>query len=228
MQKDLLIVEDEFAIREMLNVALLSDGYSVREAADATHAANMIDDKIPDLILLDWMLPDVSGLEMVRELRKRQHTRDVPIIMLTARSEEFSRVRGLEAGVDDYITKPFSVRELLLRINVVLKRAGGGEHETRIELGGLIIDDACHRVYAEGTEVPLGPMEYRTLRFFMTHAERVYTRRQLLDQIWGREAYVEERTVDVHIRRLRKALLPFHCDNLVQTVRGTGYRFSAM
>ncbi|MCB1858525.1 MAG: phosphate regulon transcriptional regulator PhoB [Gammaproteobacteria bacterium] len=228
MQKEVLIVEDEPAIREMVGVALKSDGFLLREAADASEAQTIIRDHTPDLILLDWMLPGTSGLQLAKELRDDEPTRHVPIIMLTARSEEHSRVRGLEAGVDDYVTKPFSVRELRLRIKAVLRRAQPESEGTRIELGGLVIDEASHRVFATGREVLLGPMEYRTLHFFMTHAERVYTRRQLMDRIWGQDAYLEERTVDVHIRRLRKALLPYRCDGLVQTVRGTGYRFSTM
>jgi two-component system phosphate regulon response regulator PhoB len=172
------------------------------------------------------MLPGTSGLELARRLRKEDLTRGVPIIMLTARGEETDRVGGFEAGVDDYVVKPFSPRELIARINAVMRRTHGADSEGVIELGGLKIDSAAHRVYAADATVPIGPTEYRLLHFFMTHAERVYTRSQLLDYVWGGSVYVEERTVDVHIRRLRKTLEPFHCDGLVQTVRGAGYRFS--
>ncbi len=226
MQKDVLIVEDEVAIREMVSFAVEDEGYALREAADVPEAEVLIAERVPDLILLDWMLPGTSGLHLAKALKKDELTRDVPIIMLTARGEEDSRVRGLEAGADDYVTKPFSPRELRLRIKAVLRRTRPESKDDRIELGGLVMDEASHRVFVDGDEVSVGPMEYRMLHFFMTHAERVYTRSQLLDRIWGRTAYIEERTVDVHIRRLRKALSPFQRDGLVQTVRGTGYRFS--
>jgi two-component system, OmpR family, phosphate regulon response regulator PhoB len=226
MQKCILIVEDEPAIREMVAFALRKAGMDPVHAADARAAQGMIAERVPDLILLDWMLPGTSGLELARRLRKEELTRSVPIIMLTARGEETDRVGGFEAGVDDYVVKPFSPRELIARINAVMRRTHGADSEGVIELGGLKIDSAAHRVYAGETTVPIGPTEYRLLHFFMTHAERVYTRSQLLDYVWGGSVYVEERTVDVHIRRLRKTLEPFHCDGLVQTVRGAGYRFS--
>jgi two-component system, OmpR family, phosphate regulon response regulator PhoB len=226
MQKDLLIVEDEAAIRTLVALAVEDEGYLFREAGDVDQAQRLIADRLPDLILMDWMLPGGSGLQLAKELKRDELTRDVPIIMLTARGEENSRVRGLEAGGDHYVTKPFSPRELRLRIRAVLRRTRPESKGDRIEIGSLTVDEAAHRVFASGDEVPLGPMEYRMLHFFMSHAERVYTRGQLLDRIWGRSAYIEERTVDAHIRRLRKALQPFGCDNLVQTVRGTGYRFS--
>jgi len=226
MQKCILIVEDEPAIREMVAFALRKAGMDPVHAADARAAQGMIAERVPDLILLDWMLPGTSGLELARRLRKEELTRSVPIIMLTARGEETDRVGGFEAGVDDYVVKPFSPRELIARINAVMRRTHGVDSEGVIELGGLKIDSAAHRVYAGETTVPIGPTEYRLLHFFMTHAERVYTRSQLLDYVWGGSVYVEERTVDVHIRRLRKTLEPFHCDGLVQTVRGAGYRFS--
>ncbi len=226
MQKCILIVEDEPAIREMVAFALRKAGMDPVHAADARAAQGMIAERVPDLILLDWMLPGTSGLELARRLRKEELTRGVPIIMLTARGEETDRVGGFEAGVDDYVVKPFSPRELIARINAVMRRTHGADSEGVIELGGLKIDSAAHRVYAGDTTVPIGPTEYRLLHFFMTHAERVYTRSQLLDYVWGGSVYVEERTVDVHIRRLRKTLEPFHCDGLVQTVRGAGYRFS--
>jgi two-component system phosphate regulon response regulator PhoB len=226
MQKCILIVEDEPAIREMVAFALRKAGMDPVHAADARAAQGMIAERVPDLILLDWMLPGTSGLELARRLRKEDLTRGVPIIMLTARGEETDRVGGFEAGVDDYVVKPFSPRELIARINAVMRRTHGADSEGVIELGGLKIDSAAHRVYAADATVPIGPTEYRLLHFFMTHAERVYTRSQLLDYVWGGSVYVEERTVDVHIRRLRKTLEPFHCDGLVQTVRGAGYRFS--
>ncbi len=226
MQKCILIVEDEPAIREMVAFALRKAGMDPMHAADARAAQGMIAERVPDLILLDWMLPGTSGLELARRLRKEDLTRSVPIIMLTARGEETDRVGGFEAGIDDYVVKPFSPRELIARINAVMRRTHGADSEGVIELGGLKIDSAAHRVYAGDVTVPIGPTEYRLLHFFMTHAERVYTRSQLLDYVWGGSVYVEERTVDVHIRRLRKTLEPFHCDGLVQTVRGAGYRFS--
>ncbi len=226
MQKCILIVEDEPAIRDMVAFALRKAGMDPVHAGDARAAQGMIAERVPDLILLDWMLPGTSGLDLARRLRKEDLTRGIPIIMLTARGEETDRVGGFEAGVDDYVVKPFSPRELIARINAVMRRTHGADSEGVIELGGLKIDSAAHRVYAGDVTIPIGPTEYRLLHFFMTHAERVYTRSQLLDYVWGGSVYVEERTVDVHIRRLRKTLEPFHCDGLVQTVRGAGYRFS--
>lgn len=226
MQKHILIVEDEPAIRDMVAFALRRAGMEPAHAADARAAQNMIVERVPDLILLDWMLPGMSGLDLARRLRKEELTRDVPIIMLTARGEETDRVGGLEAGVDDYVVKPFSPRELIARINAVMRRTHGTDADGIVEVGGLKIDSAAHRVYANAETVAIGPTEYRLLHFFMTHAERVYSRSQLLDYVWGGSVYVEERTVDVHIRRLRKTLEPFACDALVQTVRGSGYRFS--
>ena len=226
MHKHILIVEDEPAIRDMVAFALRKAGMEPAHAADARAAQSMIAERVPDLILLDWMLPGMSGLELARRLRREELTRDVPIIMLTARGEETDRVGGLEAGVDDYVVKPFSPRELIARINAVIRRTHGADTEGVIEIGGLKIDSAAHRVYAGVDTVAIGPTEYRLLHFFMTHAERVYSRSQLLDHVWGGSVYVEERTVDVHIRRLRKTLEPSRCDALVQTVRGAGYRFS--
>jgi two-component system, OmpR family, phosphate regulon response regulator PhoB len=226
VQKHILIVEDEPAIRDMVAFALRRAGMDPAHAADARAAQNMIVERVPDLILLDWMLPGMSGLDLARRLRKEELTRDVPIIMLTARGEETDRVGGLEAGVDDYVVKPFSPRELIARINAVMRRTHGTDADGVVEVGGLKIDGAAHRVYASAETVPIGPTEYRLLHFFMTHAERVYSRSQLLDYVWGGSVYVEERTVDVHIRRLRKTLEPYSCDALVQTVRGAGYRFS--
>ena len=183
-------------------------------------------DRKPDLILLDWMLPGgTSGIELARRLKREELTSDIPIIMLTAKGEEDNKIQGLEVGADDYITKPFSPRELVARLKAVLRRAGPADAESPIEIGGLLLDPISHRVTIDGTPAEMGPTEYRLLQFFMTHQERAYTRGQLLDQVWGGNVYVEERTVDVHIRRLRKALGEAY-ENLVQTVRGTGYRFS--
>lgn len=226
MQKRILIVEDETAIRDMVAFALRKAGMDPVHAADARIAQSAIAERVPDMILLDWMLPGMSGLEYARRLRKEDLTREVPIIMLTARGEEGDRVNGLDAGVDDYVVKPFSARELIARIKAVMRRTHGDEGDGVVELGGLRIDGAAHRVYAGEQSVQIGPTEYRLLHFFMTHAERVYSRSQLLDQVWGGSVYVEERTVDVHIRRLRKTLEPYKLENLIQTVRGAGYRFS--
>jgi two-component system phosphate regulon response regulator PhoB len=226
VQKRILIVDDEPAIRDMVAFALRKAEYEPLHAGDAREASAAIVEQVPDLILLDWMLPGISGLELARRLRKDGLTREVPIIMLTARGEENDRVNGLDAGVDDYVVKPFSARELLARIKAVMRRSRGDEEDGSVALGGLRIDGAAHRVFAGETPLHIGPTEYRLLHFFMTHPERVYTRTQLLDHVWGGNVYVEERTVDVHIRRLRKALEPFTLENLIQTVRGSGYRFS--
>ncbi|HXS29029.1 MAG TPA: phosphate regulon transcriptional regulator PhoB [Steroidobacteraceae bacterium] len=225
--KHILIVEDERPIREMISFGLKRAGFEVVEAENCRAARELIVNRRPDLALIDWMLPDMSGLELTRSLKRDRGTRDLPIIMLTARAEEGDKVAGLEGGADDYVTKPFSPRELLARINAVLRRAAPNGHGERIDFGGLSLDPASHRVLAGKQAIPLGPTEYRMLEFFMTHPDRVYTREQLLDRIWGGNVYVEERTIDVHIRRLRKALEDFGYDRLIQTVRGTGYRFSA-
>ena len=231
MQKHILIVDDEPAIRDMVAYALRKGEYEPAHAGDAREAQAAIAERVPDLILLDWMLPGTSGLELARRWRKDALTRDVPIIMLTARGEENDRVGGLEAGVDDYVVKPFSARELLARIRAVLRRSREDDEDGSVQVGGLRIDGAAHRVFADSTGGPtpvhIGPTEYRLLHFFMTHPERVYSRSQLLDHVWGGSVYVEERTVDVHIRRLRKTLEPHALENMVQTVRGSGYRFSA-
>ncbi len=226
MQKQILIVDDEPAIRDMVAFALRKAEYEPVHAGDTREAQAAIVSRVPDLILLDWMLPGMSGVEFARRLRKEGLTREVPIIMLTARGEENDRVSGLEAGVDDYVVKPFSARELLARIKAVMRRSRADEEDGSVALGGLRIDGAAHRVYAGETPIHIGPTEYRLLHFFMTHPERVYSRTQLLDHVWGGNVYVEERTVDVHIRRLRKTLEPHALDALVQTVRGAGYRFS--
>ncbi|MEO8959405.1 MAG: phosphate regulon transcriptional regulator PhoB [Rudaea sp.] len=228
MQKRILIVEDETSIREMVAFALRKADMEPMLASDAREAQFAIAATVPDLILLDWMLPGMSGLELARRLRKETLTAEVPIIMLTARGEEMDRVNGLDAGVDDYVVKPFSTRELIARIKAVLRRSHGDDGSGVVELGGLRIDGPAHRVFAgvDAEALPIGPTEYRLLHFFMTHAERVYSRAQLLDHVWGGSVYVEERTVDVHIRRLRQTLQPWQLDGLIQTVRGTGYRFS--
>ncbi len=226
MQKHILIVEDEPAIRDMVAFALSRAGLDPIHASDARSAQDAIMARVPDLILLDWMLPGMSGLDFARRLRKDEMTREVPIIMLTARGEENDRVSGLDSGVDDYIVKPFSTRELIARIKAVMRRAQSETEEGTVSLGGLTIDGPAHRVFAGDLPVTIGPTEYRLLHFFMTHAERVYSRGQLLDHVWGGNVYVEERTVDVHIRRLRKTLEPYRLEGLIQTVRGSGYRFS--
>lgn len=225
MLQKVLVVEDEAAIREMLAFNLGRAGYEVHSAATGVEARSSMADKYPDVVLMDWMLPDMSGLELTRQLKRDPETREIPVIMLTARVQEDDRVAGLEGGADDYITKPFSPRELLARIKAVLRRGAAFQHET-VTAGRLELNTASHRVSVDGAEISLGPTEYRILHFFMHHPDRVYSRAQLLDRIWGGNVYVEERTVDVHIRRLRKALTASGYDKLVQTVRGAGYRFS--
>jgi len=225
--KEVLIVEDERPIREMIAFGLKRAGFQVREAEDCRSARAALADRRPDLVLVDWMLPDMSGLELARSLKRDRDMRELPIIMLTARAEESDKVAGLDGGADDYLTKPFSPRELVARINAVLRRTIPHAQDERIDFQGLSLDQASHRVLVGERTVPLGPTEYRMLEFFMTHPERVYTREQLLDRIWGGNVYVEERTIDVHIRRLRKALEEFGYDRFIQTVRGAGYRFSS-
>lgn len=224
--KSILIVDDEAAIRDMLRAALEMSQYHCLEADNAQTAHSLIVDQKPDLILLDWMLPGTSGIELARRLKKDEVTSAIPIIMLTAKGEEDNKIQGLEVGADDYITKPFSPRELIARLKAVLRRTeafAGGEP---IQVAELCLDPASHRVTIAGEPVQMGPTEYRLLAFFLTHQERVYSRSQLLDHVWGGNVYVEERTVDVHIRRLRKALSHEGHDRLIQTVRGAGYRFS--
>jgi len=223
--KTILIVDDESSIREMIAVALEMADYEYMEASDALEAHALIVDRHPDLILLDWMLPGTSGVELARRLKKEEATAEIPIIMLTAKVEEDNKIQGLEIGADDYITKPFSPRELVARLKAVLRRTTPPGVEIPVEVDGLTLDPIGHRVTTTQGALSIGPTEYRLLQFFMTHQERVYTRSQLLDQVWGGNVYVEERTVDVHIRRLRKALGAQY-DHLIQTVRGTGYRFS--
>jgi len=221
----ILIVDDEEAIREMISVALELAGFQWLEAENGQEAHMLVVDERPDLILLDWMLPGVSGIELARRLKRDENTGEIPIIMLTAKSEEDNKIQGLDAGADDYITKPFSTRELVSRINAVMRRTKGDQNKA-ILVDGLSLDPISHRITADERPVEMGPTEYRLLEFFMTHQDRAYSRAQLLDQVWGGNVYVEDRTVDVHIRRLRKALAPHKYDHLVQTVRGTGYRFS--
>ncbi len=223
--KTILIVDDEASIREMIAVALEMAGYNCLEASNTQEAYSIIVDESPNMILLDWMLPGTSGIEFARRLKRDERTSETPIIMLTAKGEEDNKILGLEAGADDYITKPFSPRELVARLKAVLRRATPAGVENPIDINGLVLDPASHRVSANSTPLDIGPTEYRLLQFFMTHQERAYSRTQLLDQVWGGNVYVEERTVDVHIRRLRKALGGDH-EHLIQTVRGTGYRFS--
>ena len=227
MAATILVVEDEPAIQELIAYNLKQAGHQPLRADNAEQAINLVANALPDLVLLDWMLPGLSGIDFARRLRADKRTRAIPIIMLTARSDEQDKLQGLETGADDYITKPFSPRELNARIKAVLRRRAPEMTDDMVQLGGLKLDPASHRVTGNGEPVDLGPTEFRLLHFLMTHAERVHSRTQLLDQIWGDHVFVEERTVDVHIRRLRKALEPTELDSLVQTVRGTGYRFSA-
>lgn len=226
MAANILIVEDEPAIRQLIAINITQAGYEPICVGDAEEAMNAINEALPDLILLDWMLPNMSGIEFARRLRKHTRTQLVPIIMLTARSDESDKVGGLEVGADDYVTKPFSPRELIARIKAVLRRRAPETLDELVEVGGLIFDPLNHRVAVGADEVVLGPTEYRLLHFMMTHADRVYSRAQLLDRVWGDHVFVEERTVDVHIRRLRKALEAVGKDGLIKTIRGAGYRFS--
>ena len=226
MTPSVLVVEDEPAIQELLRVNLVDAGYEVRAAPDAESAQRELSDALPSLLLLDWMLPGKSGLALAKELRGDTRTRELPIIMLTARTDEADKVAGLEAWVDDYVTKPFSPRELKARIRAVLRRRSPEAAQEPLTAGTLRLDPATHRVSVDGKEVLLGPTEFRLLRFLLARPERVHTRTQLLDQVWGDHVYIEERTVDVHIRRLRLALEPFGQDGLIETVRGSGYRLS--
>lgn len=223
--RSILIVDDESAIRDVIATALEMAGYRALEAGNAQDALSIIVDQKPDLIFLDWMMPGTSGVELARRLKRDALTQEIPIIMLTAKGEEEHKISGLDAGADDYITKPFSPRELVARLKAVLRRSTPAGVDTVVEVQGLTLDPTSHRVFANGRELKLGPTEFKLLQFFMTHPERAYSRSQLLDQVWGGNVYVDERTVDVHIRRLRKLLGEQH-KTLVQTVRGTGYRFS--
>jgi two-component system phosphate regulon response regulator PhoB len=227
MPANILVVEDEPAIQELLALNLEHAGHHVLRARDAEQAGELVRHALPDLILLDWMLPGQSGASFARTLRRDERTKQVPIIMLTARGQEQDKVAGLDAGADDYVTKPFSPRELLARIKAVLRRRAPELTDEPIEISGLRLDPATHRVSAGGTQLDLGPTEFRLLHFLMAHPERVHSRTHLLDQVWGDHVFVEERTVDVHIRRLRKALEPTAHDRLIETVRGSGYRLAA-
>ncbi len=227
MAKRILLVEDEAPIREMLTFVLEQSGFQAIEAPDFNAAVEKIVEPYPDLILLDWMLPGGTGVQLAKKLKQHEYTRDIPIIMLTARGEEEDKIRGLEAGADDYVTKPFSPKELIARVKAVIRRVSPTASEDAIEFQGLKLDPVSHRVTSNDVPVEMGPTEFKLVHFFMTHAERVYSREQLLDNIWGTNVYVEDRTVDVHIRRLRKALSEFSHDPMIQTVRGAGYRFSS-
>ncbi|MEI6144875.1 MAG: phosphate regulon transcriptional regulatory protein PhoB [Methylococcales bacterium] len=223
---NILVVEDEDAIRGMLMMVLEQAGFMPIAAADAEDAQKILDDKLPDLILLDWMLPGISGAEWARRLKKEAQYQEVPIILLTARGEEEDKVRGLEIGADDYMTKPFSPKELIARIRAVLRRSGKAQGQPQIVMGDLLLDTEQHRLSINDRPVEVSPTEFRLMHFFMTHPNKVYSRSQLLDQVWGRSVYIEERTIDVHIRRLRKILEEYGREDVVQTVRGFGYRFS--
>ena len=225
--KRILVVEDEKAIREMVGFALRRADFEVDESADATEARARVFERCPDLILLDWMLPGTSGIELARRFKRDAATSDLPIVILTARGEEDDKILGLEAGADDYVTKPFSPRELVARIRAVLRRSSSTD-DIVLEAEGLRLDQASHRVTAHGEPIELGPTEFRLLQFLMSHPERVFSRSQLIDRVWGGMARIEERTVDVHVRRLRKAVERHRHDRLIQTVRGAGYRFSPM
>ncbi|GGD65204.1 DNA-binding response regulator [Lacimicrobium alkaliphilum] len=226
MSKKILVVEDETPIREMIKFVLEQSGFEVLEAQDYDIALEMVKEPYPDLILLDWMLPGGSGVQLSKKLKQHEHTREIPIIMLTARGEEDDKVRGLEAGADDYVTKPFSPKELVARIKAVIRRVTPTSGDEPIEFNGLMLDPVSHRVTSNDEALDMGPTEFKLLHFFMTHSERVYSREQLLDNVWGTNVYVEDRTVDVHIRRLRKAISRHQHDDMIQTVRGAGYRFS--
>jgi two-component system phosphate regulon response regulator PhoB len=222
----ILVVEDEPAILELIKVNLVDAGYEVKAAEDAETAHEVLKQELPDLVLLDWMLPGQSGLALARQLRGDARTRELPIIMVTARSEEGDKVAGLEAWVDDYVTKPFSPRELKARIKSVLRRRAPEASQEPLQAGPLKLDPLTHRVTVAGRPVTLGPTEFRLLRFLLARPERVHSRSQLLDHVWGDHVYIEERTIDVHIRRLRLALTPFGADALIETVRGSGYRLA--
>jgi two-component system phosphate regulon response regulator PhoB len=221
-----LVVEDEGAIAELIALNLRHAGYEVTVAATADQAQAAVDAVLPDLVLLDWMLPGQSGLALARQWRAAPRTRDLPVIMLTARADEADKVSGLDAGADDYLTKPFSTNELLARIRAVLRRKAPEALDAALEVGGLRLDPATHRVSRGADEVKLGPTEFRLLHFLMAHPERVHSRTQLLDRVWGDHVFIEERTVDVHVKRLREALSGVQCAHLVETVRGAGYRLT--
>ena len=222
-----LIVEDEPAILDLLHVALAARGFHVRKTEDADRARESIRAALPDVVILDWMLPGQSGIQFARELRADERTRSLPIIMLTAKADEADKVQGLEVGADDYVTKPFSPRELVARVNALLRRRAPHAADVTLSYAPITLNPSRHEARVEGTLVEIGPTEFRLLAFLMANPERVFSRAQLLDQIWGDHRFIEERTVDVHVLRLRKALQPHHVDDLVQTVRGVGYRLAA-
>ena len=222
----ILVVEDESAIAELISINLRHAGYEVTLAGNAEQAQLEVDRVLPDLVVLDWMLPGQTGLALARQWRGATRTRELPIILLTARAEEVDKVSGLDAGADDYLTKPFSTNELLARIRAVLRRKAPEALDPAVEVGGLVLDPGTRRVTREGVEVKLGPTEFRLLHFFMTHPERVHSRSQLLDRVWGDHVFIEERTVDVHVKRLREALEKVSCARMIETVRGAGYRLT--
>ena len=226
MSPKILVGEDDQAIREMLRFVLQQKHFDILEAENAEQALRLIHDRSPSLILLDWMLPGMSGVDLARKLKEVQETSNLPIIMITAKGEEEDMVRGLDSGADDYVTKPFSPRELVARIRAVLRRAVPHKNDEPVGIRGLMLDPTTHRVTIEEELVEMGPTEFRLLHFFMTHQDRVYSRSQLLDWVWGTNSYVEERTVDVYVRRLRKVLELEQYDKMLQTIRGVGYRFS--
>jgi len=228
MTVKVLVVEDEPAVRDMLVFVLTQTEFEVLQAVDAMEARKIVASNPPDIILMDWMLPGTSGVELTRELKQDRLTRDIPVVLLTARGEEDDKVRGLECGAEDYVTKPFSPRELVARIKVILRRISPHVSEETVVAGQLSLDPSTHRVSVDDEVVDLGPTEFRLLHFFLTHQEKVFSRSRLLDLVWGTNVYIEERTVDVHIRRLRKALEPYGADVMIQTVRGAGYRFSEL
>jgi two-component system, OmpR family, phosphate regulon response regulator PhoB len=221
-----LVVEDEAAIAELIAINLRHAGHAVTLAVDAEEAQAAVDGVLPDLVLLDWMLPGQSGLALAKRWRSQARTRELPVIMLTARVEESDKIAGLDAGADDYLTKPFSTNELMARIRAVLRRKLPESLDTVVNVGALQLDPSTRRVTSQGTEIKLGPTEFRLLHFFMTHPERVHSRAQLLDRVWGDHVFIEERTVDVHVKRLREALSPAQCAHMIETVRGAGYRLT--
>ncbi|MDE2342429.1 MAG: phosphate regulon transcriptional regulator PhoB [Betaproteobacteria bacterium] len=228
MGASILVVEDESAIQELIALNLTQAGHEPLLAANAQEALEQVRESLPDLVLVDWMLPGLTGVDLVRRLRASERTQNIPIIMLTARAEEADKLMGLESGADDYITKPFSIRELNARIKAVLRRRAPQMTEDPVRFKDLLLDPGTHRVSVRGEEINLGPTEFKLLHFFMTHPERVYSRTQILDHVWGDHVFIEERTVDVHIRRLRAALEPSGCDEILQTVRGSGYRLTSL
>jgi two-component system phosphate regulon response regulator PhoB len=221
-----LVVEDESAIAELISINLRHAGYEVTVASDAIRASGEVDRVLPDLVILDWMLPGQTGLSLAKRWRSEARTKDMPIIMLTARSDEPDKIAGLDAGADDYLTKPFSTNELMARIRAVLRRKAPEALDSAVEVGGLRLDPATRRVSRGDQEVKVGPTEFKLLHFFMTHPERVHSRAQLLDRVWGDHVFIEERTVDVHVKRLREALAPVRCSQMIETVRGAGYRLT--